>query len=372
MPRARRRAPTLAERVTRAYSTPGHPVAYSAPSAVARYFGTSRHQAKKLLEHIPAYTSFREYKSPRVFNPYYVHNRRELAQADLIDISRLAAQNDGVRFLLIVLDVFTKRLWCYPLRRKSADHMKHAIQSWIDSLTTPFSVLNTDRGLEFTCRAVQAALRDAGTEWQPADGTMKAAVAERANKTIQMLIYKFLHDNETLRYIDALPKLIDTYNKRPHRTLEGMSPNLADLPNNEQHVQTIHHARYAKLGALRRPPKLRVGDLVTVKTQPHKITQNSRAYAIQYTGEFFRIARINRSLAVPLYFIKSLDTQELIRGGFYAEELQRLRGDIFKVERVLARRTRRGVREILVKWRHFGPNHNSWIPATNVARVYNT
>jgi len=304
------------------------------------------------------------------YNPYYVHNRRDLAQADLIDISRIKNANDGIRFLLLIIDLFSKRVWLYPLRSKSAADMVVAMRSWINSLDTPFRICQTDRGLEFRCAPVQALLQDAGIEWQPADGTMKAAVAERANKTIQILIYKYLSENETLRYIDVLSRLVDTYNKRMHRSLDGMAPFTADIPENEILVQQVHHARYGKLGAFRKAPKFKVGDVVKVKILAHKISQNSRAYAEQFSGEYFRVARINRSLPFPLYFLKSLDTQENIVGGFYAEELQRVRGSVFKVEAILDERTRRGVREVLIKWKNFGPRWNSWEPRRNITRTF--
>ena len=41
-------------------------------------------------------------------------------QADLVDVSRLKKTNDGTTFLLTVIDVFSKRAWCIPLKNKSA------------------------------------------------------------------------------------------------------------------------------------------------------------------------------------------------------------------------------------------------------------
>ena len=41
-------------------------------------------------------------------------------QADLVDMSRLKKSNDGTTFLLMVIDVFSKRAWCIPLTNKSA------------------------------------------------------------------------------------------------------------------------------------------------------------------------------------------------------------------------------------------------------------
>ena len=175
-----------------------------------------------------------------------------------------------------------------------------------------------------------------------------------------------------MKYIDKLQQLVETYNKRGHRTLQDMSPTEGDKPENEAHLQGIFHERYAKIARSRANARVKfeIGDLVRVKTEPKKISSSSRAYAQQFKGEYFKIERINRTMPVPLYYLRSMDTDELIEGGFYAEELQRQRGDLYKIERVLARRVRRGQRQIFVKWKHFGPRWNEWIPETAVQRVY--
>ena len=364
-------AANLHERVARAFVTPGHPVAYSAPDRVASHFNISLGKAKEILEHIEGYTLHREYKQPKHYNPYYVHNRREQVQADLIDVARISGANDGVKFILVLIDIFTKRLWTYPLLNKGARLMRATMERWLDSLDRPPQKLMTDRGLEFTNRPVQQLLRSRNVEWQPANGTLKACIAERVNKTLQILMYKHLTEKETTRYIDVLPQLTETYNRRGHRTLQDMPLAEADLPENEAHVQAIFHRRYQQAARRRRASlPFRVGELVRLKTQPKKISTSSRAYAEQFHGEYYRIVRINRTLPVALYYLRSLDTGELIEGGLYANELQRQRGDVYKIERVLRRRVRRGRRQLLVKWKYFGPRWNEWIDERDVRRVF--
>jgi hypothetical protein len=367
--------PASQQAILRAYTTPGHPVAFSAPGRVAEHFGISHAEAKRILEHDEGYTLHREYKRPRVYNPYYVRGRRVQVQGDLIDMSKVRRENDGVTFLLVYIDVFTKRLWVYPLRRKRGADVEEATRGWLDSLDRPPRKLMTDRGLEFTNALVQQLLADRGVEWQPALGTLKACVAERVNKSLQILIYKYLSETETTRYIDVLPELVRTYNRRGHRTLQGMTPEEADRPESEHRVQAIFHQKWGRLatrlrGRSSRLP-FRVGDLVRLKTEvKQKVGSSARAYAEQFKGEYFTIVRINRTLPVPLYYVKSLDTGEVIRGGLYANELQRQQGNVFKIQRVHKERVRRGVRELFVKWKDFGPRHNEWIRADSVVGVY--
>ena len=289
----------------------------------------------------------------------------------MIDVSKLAVVNDNIKFLLLLIDIFTKRMWVYPLKNKSARVTSAALRSWLDSLDEAPKQLGTDRGLEFSNRLVQDLLASKRVEWLPLGGTMKAAVAERANKSLQMLMYKYLSAKETTRYLDKLPSLVESYNSRPHRSLKGMTPDEGDEVGNESKVQAIHHERYEKASRLRKEKlPFKVGDVVRVKTLSSKVSSSSRAYAEQFKAEYFRVVRINRTLPVAMYYLRSLDTEEFIEGGFYAQELQKQRGQVYKIEKVLARRVRRGVAEIKVKWKDFGPRWNEWIPEAQVVTVY--
>lgn len=376
MPPRRRRARNqpprvqlLKERVQNAYTTPGHAVAFSTPVRVAKHFGISVGRAKSYLEELEGYTLHREYKQPKVYNPYYVHKRREQVQGDLIDISQLAEDNDGVKFLLVLIDIFTKKLWVYALKSKSGAVTKAALQTWLQSLDTPPDQLVTDRGREFENVQVQNLLRSQNVEWNMAYGTLKACIAERVNKSLQILIFKYLTENESRRYIDQLDNLVKTYNKRGHRTLEGMSPEEADLPENEEDVMRIFHARYAKAAEHRTKNfKFKIGDTVRLKTMP-KSKISGRAYDQQFKGEYFRVTRINRTLPIALYYLQSLNTKEHILGGLYANELVRQRGDVYKVEAVLdERRNRRNQRELLIKFKHF--DEPEWTLAANITRQF--
>lgn len=362
------------ERILTDYETPGHPTAFTAPATVARYHNISEGKAKRFLEHSQTYTLFREYKQPRLYNPYYVHERRKEVQADLLDISALAGENDGVKFLLLYIDIFTKRVWIQPLRSKEGRGVAVALRRWLSSLDTPPEIFKTDLGTEFRNQQVQDVLASRNVRWEGAIGTSKACMAERANKTLQNLIYKYINNREGHRYIDALPDLVRSYNTRGHRTLKGMSPAEADLPANEAAVAAIHHQRYEKMGRQRasrqRNARFKVGDLVRIKTDPTKLSSARRAYAQQFHGEYFRITRINRTLPIPMYYLRSLDTDEHIEGGLYAEHLQRVRGNVWLIERVHRREMRRGVPWIFVKWLWFGPRHSEWIREDAVTRAY--
>lgn len=356
-------------RIQRDYVTPGHPTAFAAPATVAKYYGIRPAKAREILEHVNAYLMHREFKKPHQYNPYFIYRKRDLIQADLIEIRELADENNGVNYLLLLIDCFTRKIWVYPIANKSAITMTGALSLWLNELGPRGKPkrIGTDKGNEFFNREVRKLFRDHGIVHDLQHGTSKAAYAERANKTLQILIYKYLTHVDTYRYIDHLDELVNTYNSRPSRPLEGLSPNEAEAPRNQRHVRAAAIRRWSKIK--RKSPKFAVGDRVRVKIDAHALHPERRAYAQQFKGEYFIIVDINERLPVPLYYIKSEDTEERIKEGFYAEELQRVRGDIFLIEDEIAHRRRRGVDETLVKWKYFGPRWNQWIPTAQVQQL---
>ena len=358
----------LRQTVLTQYHTPGHPTAFSSPDTVAKFHGISKEKAKRFLQESDTYVLHREYKRPHTFNPYYIYERRKLIQGDLIEIRELKGENDGINYLLLLIDVFTRKIWVYPLKRKTGADVSSVFRQWIDILDQTPETIMTDAGKEFWNRPLRALLDSHNIKLQLATGTCKAAYAERANKTLQVLIYKYLTQNETLRYIDVLPDLVASYNRREHRSLQNLSPNEADNRQNELQVRNIAIDRFQKVK--RKTPKFKIGDMVRIKTDAKQISNARRAYAEQFHGEYFRIIRINKRLPIPLYYIKSMDSGEIIEGGFYANELSQIRGDVFKIDQVLNRRQRRGRREIYVRWKYFGPQWDEWIPETNVVQTY--
>ena len=356
-------------RIIQNYRTPGHPTAFSAPGNVSKETGVDHKTAREYLREIDSYVLHKESKRPKKYNPYYVYSRRDLIQADLIDIRSLSRANNGTNYLFLAIDVFSRKVHVYPLKTKSANEMKNVIQRYINELGPPqIKVFMTDGGTEFWSRPVKNLLRANNIELRLASGTSKACYAERANKSIQVLIYKYLSDRETTKYIDVLQDLVDTYNKRGHRSLNFMSPNEADLPQNTREVRSIALRRFSKIE--RKNTTLKVGDIVRIKKLADAPNPARRAYAQQYHGEYFKIYRINETLPIPLYHLKSMNTMEEIRSGFYSNELSPVKGDVFKIERVIRRRGVGRRREAYVKWKYFDNGWNQWIPERDIVEQY--
>ena len=360
----------MKKEIITAYRTPGHPVAFSAPGRVAEHFGIRVKDARNILQKIDSYTTHKEFKRPRQFNPYFIYEPT-FFQCDLMETRPFAKYNDGTNYLCLIICVFSRKIWVYPMKNKRGETMEQVLRQWFDELPLHVRVKTfmSDRGMEFTCSQVRNLLQSKGIKHQLAVGTSKCAYAERAQKSFQLILYKYLSDAETVRFIHVLPAIVKTYNTRGHRSLKGLAPNEAFLKKNRTYVRGLHMERYAKVK--KRKPNLKVGDIVRVKSAPSsKVATAARSYVQQFKGEYFTIVRVNTKLPIPMYELKSLDSGETIIGQFYESELSKLEPESFKVERVIRWKGRRPNRRALVKWVNFSDEHNSWIRERDIVETF--
>ncbi len=138
-------------RIQQHYKNPGHPLAFSSPALIHNYYKRNFGRnipVKRIgdaLTEVDSYTLHRENKKPRHFNPFFVYQIREQIQIDLIDVSGLAEDNGGVKFLFAAIDVFTKKAWVEPMENKSAKTTLAVIKKLVENIEPPIKTILFDR-----------------------------------------------------------------------------------------------------------------------------------------------------------------------------------------------------------------------------------
>jgi hypothetical protein len=131
-------------------------------------------------------------------NPYTVNNINNICECDLVDVQGLTRYNDGVKYLLTVIDVFSKFLHIIPLKRKTGTAVTSAFQSILNDPRYMKPIrkrpvwLRTDRGKKFLNRSFQDMLKREGIQFQICKNPdVKCSVFERAHRTIRDKLYKY-------------------------------------------------------------------------------------------------------------------------------------------------------------------------------------
>jgi hypothetical protein len=358
------------------YNKPGHPIAFSGLQNIYKHYKgiLNINDIKNVLSEIENYTLHKEFhKGQR--NPSYSHFKRYRFEMDLVDVQRLSEHNDGVKYLLTCIDTFTRYAFVRLLNNKTGPVVLRAFQSILEEAKSPPLILVVDRGTEFYNVDFRTYCENNKIRFYSPDSSIHGAFIERFNRTLQGIVYKYMTENETNRYIDRtdkdgnviklMPLFVQTYNNRIHR-MTGVSPYQAENdPNAEIEIQKKQSQYHSKIKE--KQPKYKIGDMVRISKIPGKF---SRGYQERASQEIFKIHSINLNMKIPMYVLSNYRGDEIIKGTFYEFELVLVTGDVFRIERVLRRRKVRGREQIFVKWKGFDDSYNSWVTLENVVQTF--
>ena len=107
-------------------------------------------------------------------------------QADLADMQALSRKNKGTKYILTVIDVFSKYAWAIPVKNKGRPEMKNAFEL-LFQMANPRKPdkREKDGGRSFLHNDVQKFLKSHGVINFVSHSDNKAAVVERFNRTLK-------------------------------------------------------------------------------------------------------------------------------------------------------------------------------------------
>ena len=147
-------------------------------------------RAKRELEGSLAYTLHKPRRKRFPTAPVVVYGIDEQWAADLVEVQKLARYNKGMRYLLTVIDVFSKYAWVRPLPNKTGKEVQKGFASIFKEGRKPASI-QTDDGKEFYNAVVSEFFKRNNVHRFSTLGDTKANVAERFNRTLKERLYRF-------------------------------------------------------------------------------------------------------------------------------------------------------------------------------------
>lgn len=276
-------------------------------------------------------------------------------QADLVEMIPYASANRNFKYILTVINIFSKKAYGRAVSNKTGQEVTRAMKTILDSIGHPIKNVHVDRGTEFYNKSMKKMLGDRNIHLYSTFSTMKAAIIERFNRTLKGRMWKVFSLNGSYKWIDILPKLIMEYNDTKHRTIR-MKPNQVDKQNEQHLLNTVYNYKHVISSASK--PKFKIGDPVRLSKYKSCF---AKGYTPNWTAEAFKVRKVQCSSPVT-YLLESMSGEEIL-GTVYAEELQLSRNpDLYLVERVIRKRGDK----CLVKWLGFDSSHNSWVKENEI------
>ena len=199
-------------------------------------------------------------KPPRKYYPtnktdvYYID---DIWSLDILDLKDYGPENNrGYRYVLVVIDNFSKFGWTVPLKNKNAQTIKDSFENIIISSKRKPNLIETDRGKEFYNNIFQDFLNKNNIKLYSRNSSYGAVFAERFTRTIRDFLKRPVFEKWDGKGIDILPTITKQYNNRIH-TSTKLSPKDASLKKNEGFVYKNLLDKRKKV-----KPKFQINDLV--------------------------------------------------------------------------------------------------------------
>jgi len=166
-------------------------------------------------------------------------------QCDLLDMSKYSRTNKGYKWILIVIDIFDRKVFAVAMKDKSTHTSTEAMKLIFDLFKCSPSRLTTDDGSEWKGQFQKLLDEKKITHRIAEQGDHKLlGVIDRFSRTLKTIIFKYFTENNTTTWFDMLDNFIKTYNNVPHSGICDMSPNDANkywMSTRECHLEKLSH-----------------------------------------------------------------------------------------------------------------------------------
>ena len=196
-------------------------------------------------------------KKNYITNKTDVYHIDDIWSLDILDLKDYGPENNrGHRYVLVVIDNFSKFGWTIPIKNKNAQTIKDSFESiLINSKRSP-NLIESDRGKEFYNIIFQDFLDKNNIKLYSRNSSYGAVFAERFNRTIRDLLKKIVFEQGDAKWIDVLSTITKQYNNRIHSSTK-LTPIQGSLKKNESFVYKNLLDKRKKI-----KPKFQLNDLV--------------------------------------------------------------------------------------------------------------
>ena len=236
-------------------------------------------------------------KKNYITNKTNVYHIDDIWSLDILDLKDYGPQNNkGYRYVLVVIDNFSKFGWTVPLKNKNALTIKDSFENIIINSKRKPNLIESDRGKEFYNNIFQEFLNKNDIKLYSRNSSYGAVFAERFNRTIRDLLKKIVFEQSDAKWIDVLPTITKQYNNRIHSSTK-LTPIQASLKKNEGFAYKNLLDKRKKV-----KPKFQINDIV--RTADLKKTF-SKGDTTNWSYKLYKITEIIND-TIPSYKIDNL------------------------------------------------------------------
>ena len=197
----------------------------------AKHSSLERTQNNNLLAeelHKPVIKKFNKRK-------VYSQFRDNIWGVDLADMQSLSKKNEGIKYLLCAIDLFSKCAFAVPLKDKKGISIVNAFNKIIKQSNKKPNKIWVDQGSEFYNRDFKKWLSSNDIIMYSTFNEGKSVVAERFIRTLKNKFYKHMTATVKNVYYNVLDDIVNEYNNTKHNTIK-MKPKDVKYDNKKVYI----------------------------------------------------------------------------------------------------------------------------------------
>ena len=167
----------------------------------------SKSNIKQILSSLPVYSKYKEPHSSKFHNPFYIYFLHQQWQSDICYFPELSQYNNGVKYLLVVIEVFSRKIFVSPMKSKTKEATLKSFRSIHKYIDFSPKTLSVDKGKEFRAQIFQNYCLQNNIKLIFSNSSTKASIVERCQRNLQSIIYKYMAQFKTKNYVKNCPKL---------------------------------------------------------------------------------------------------------------------------------------------------------------------
>lgn len=339
------------------YHNLNHPAAYGSKKKLKT--AATKHTTQEVNDYLKgqlAYTLHKPIKKKFPTRQYKTSGINDLWQMDLMEMIPYSRVNRGYKYILTCVDVFSRYARVQPLKTKKGEEVSKAISKMFVKNVTPIHI-QTDLGKEFYNTHVRTLFQKHKIIHYTVFSQFKAALVERFNRTLREKLNRYFTHTGKKVWHNVLQTIASTYNKTKHRGVNNFCPADINKEDNEHHLWSKQQEQQKQQKS---NTHIKLLDYVRVSRLRGPFLKN---FDQNWSDEVFRVVAIDNRQSPVMYVIQDLHG-ELIKGKFYAQELQSIGTkppSLYRIEKVIRTRGKGKHKQYLVKWLGYDSTHNSWI-----------
>jgi hypothetical protein len=214
----------------------------------------------------------------------------ERFQMDLVDMSNFSMKNQGYNWILMLVDVFNRKIYAYLLPNKNKESIFKALTQFFEKHHPEIITSDNDTGFKSDMIKKLMEKNETINHMVEPNDHKALGIVDRAIQTIKNVIYKYMKQENTTSYSKELARIIKAYNDTPNSGILDIAPNAVEADkDNTDKLQILNHEHDYQNRKNR--VHLNIGDTVRIRLNK---TTFARSYDEKYSELQYVVTAVDK------------------------------------------------------------------------------